>query len=205
MRKAEQRGWTKKSAPCYVERHHVFPVSLFGKNNRTVYLTSREHYIAHLLLFKIALSRYGKHPRTYHMEKAVTAMCITTSEFQIRDFTPSRVVASARQLAGESQRGVPKPESARKKMSMAKTGKKRGPHSAETRAKIARANTGYTHTEETREKMSTQRKGREVKPGHREKLSRANIGMKRWNNGVIRTWSVECPGEGWVSGWKLGV
>jgi hypothetical protein len=203
MRKAEQRGWTKKSAPCYVEEHHVFPIALFGKNTRTVLLTSREHYIAHLLLYKGTLVRYGKHPFTYKMARAVTAMCIT-NDLQTRNYSPSRVVASARQLAGESQRGVSKPESAKLKMSIAHTGKKRGPHSPETRRKISIANTGYTHTRETKEKMSAQRKGREVKPDHREKLSRANMGMKRWNNGIVRTWSVECPGEGWVPGWSLG-
>ena len=130
-------------------------------------------------------------------------MCIT-NEFQVRNFTPSKIVASARQLAGESQRGVPKPESARKKMSIAKTGKKRGPHSEATRKKISQANTGHKHSEETRKKLSTGRKGKEVTSEHRKKLSQANMGMKRWNNGVTRTWSIECPDESWVPGWRIG-
>ena len=187
-----------------MEGHHVFPVAMFGKNSRLVYLTSREHYIAHLLLYKCTKKRYGKHPFTNRMARAVTAMCIT-NEFQVRHFTPSRVVASARRLAGESQRGVPKPESARKKMSIAKMGTKRGPHSEATRKKISKANTGRKPTKETLEKMSAARKGKKVSPDHRKKLSQANMGMKRWNNGDIRTWSIECPGEGWVPGWKLGV
>jgi hypothetical protein len=89
-------------------------------------------------------------------------------------------------------------------MSIAKMGKKRGPHSQATRQKISRANTGHKPTEETLKKMSASRKGKEVTPEQRKKLSQANLGMKRWNNGVTRTWSIECPGENWVPGWAVG-
>lgn len=48
IRKVEQRGYTKKKAKelgVYVEGHHTFPKSIFGKNNRIVYLTGREHFL----------------------------------------------------------------------------------------------------------------------------------------------------------------
>jgi hypothetical protein len=64
MRKAEKRGWTKKEQNAkglYVERHHIFPVSLYGKNKRIVVLTAREHYVAHTLLEKAFVKRYGLH------------------------------------------------------------------------------------------------------------------------------------------------
>lgn len=35
------------------EEHHIFPKSIFGDNNKLVTLTHREHYIAHLLLWKM--------------------------------------------------------------------------------------------------------------------------------------------------------
>ena len=63
IRKAEQRGYTKKKAKehgLYVEGHHTFPMSIFGKNKRIVYLTAREHYISHALLERICIQRYGK-------------------------------------------------------------------------------------------------------------------------------------------------
>jgi len=41
------------------EKHHVFPVSLFGKNSRIVLFTLREHYLAHKLLWKACRKRYG--------------------------------------------------------------------------------------------------------------------------------------------------
>ena len=58
IRKTEQRGYTKKKAKeqgLYVEGHHTFPKSIYGKNTRIVYLTAREHYIAHALLERICI------------------------------------------------------------------------------------------------------------------------------------------------------
>lgn len=55
IRKAENRT----PPEGYTEKHHTFPKSIFGKNNRIVVLTAREHYIAHVLLEKIYLKRYG--------------------------------------------------------------------------------------------------------------------------------------------------
>jgi hypothetical protein len=52
--KTQQRNWTKKSAPCYIEKHHIIPKSLGGTNVdiNLVCLTAKEHYIIHLLLTK---------------------------------------------------------------------------------------------------------------------------------------------------------
>ena len=78
IRKAEKRGYTKKKAKelgVYVEGHHTFPKSIFGKNKRIVYLTAREHYISHALLEKICMKRYGlNHWKTLKMIKAHISM-----------------------------------------------------------------------------------------------------------------------------------
>lgn len=52
---AQHRNWSKKNAPCYVEKHHITPRCLGGDNtiNNLVCLTAKEHYVAHLLLAKI--------------------------------------------------------------------------------------------------------------------------------------------------------
>ena len=71
IRKAENRtGLTG-----YVEKHHVFPKSIFGDNKRLVKLTAKEHYIAHALLEKICIKRYGKtHTKTTKMVRAFFLM-----------------------------------------------------------------------------------------------------------------------------------
>ena len=51
------RGWTKKTSQVYVESHHIIPKSIL-KNNDTVILTAREHFICHLLLPKFINSTY---------------------------------------------------------------------------------------------------------------------------------------------------
>jgi hypothetical protein len=55
IRKAENRT----PPEGYTEKHHTFPVSIFGKNKRIVVLTAREHYIAHALLERVYIKRYG--------------------------------------------------------------------------------------------------------------------------------------------------
>lgn len=49
---AVSRNWNKKTAPVYVEKHHIVPKSIL-KNEITVCLTAREHFICHLLLPKM--------------------------------------------------------------------------------------------------------------------------------------------------------
>jgi hypothetical protein len=90
IRKAEKRGYTKKKAKeqeLYVEGHHTFPVSIFGKNKRIVYLTAREHYIAHALLEKIYIKRYGlNHWKTKKMMYAFWGMNNQKNNLQERYF-----------------------------------------------------------------------------------------------------------------------
>ena len=75
VRRAELRGWTKTTAGLYVEEHHIFPKCLYGENNRVVYLTAREHLLAHLLLWRGFRKRYGvEDRRTVKVAYAVTAM-----------------------------------------------------------------------------------------------------------------------------------
>jgi uncharacterized protein YifN (PemK superfamily) len=71
IEKAEQRKWTKKSAPCYVEGHHIVPKSII-KNDIVVFLTAREHFICHLLLPKMMKDENQK----LKMNIAITAMRI---------------------------------------------------------------------------------------------------------------------------------
>ena len=56
IRKAENRT----PPEGYTEKHHVFPKSIFGKNSRIVKLTAKEHYVAHALLERICIQRYGE-------------------------------------------------------------------------------------------------------------------------------------------------
>jgi hypothetical protein len=154
MRKAEQRGWTKKSAPCYVEEHHIFPTSVFGENRRVVYLMAREHFIAHLLLWRAYRKKYGvQHWKTAKTAHAVWSMAGVTKNNAGR--LPSAwQIAQARIASSEAKSG--------ENHWTVKSG---------------------GHTPETKQKMSNTRKGRKLGPrteAHKQKIS---IGRKGKNLG----------------------
>lgn len=69
MRRAKERCLVG-----YKERHHIFPKSIYGKNNSIANLTAREHYIVHKLLVRICKERYGSSDwRTNKMRSAYAA------------------------------------------------------------------------------------------------------------------------------------
>jgi hypothetical protein len=103
----ENRNWKKNYDGLYLEGHHIFPISIYGKNDRIVYLTAKEHFLAHWLLYKICLKRYGiRNRKTFNMGSAFAMMCVS-NDLQERTYT-------SRQY-----------EIARKCLSKIRTGKKR--------------------------------------------------------------------------------
>lgn len=100
MRKAQKRNLENQ---IYVERHHIFPISIFGDNKVTVTLTYKEHFLAHRLLAKIYKKRYGSNDiRTRQMQMAIHRMVYTTNipgvEHSARDYVIARkcVIAAKR-------------------------------------------------------------------------------------------------------------
>lgn len=106
IRKAENR----KKPDVYVERHHVFPVSIFGKNVRIVNLTAREHYIAHSLLEKICLKRYGiNHFKTKKMNYAHVLMKSKSKLHPDERYINSILYEHSRKRLSDSKRGKNNP------------------------------------------------------------------------------------------------
>jgi hypothetical protein len=96
---AEKRNWKKKQTNLYLEGHHIFPVSIYGKNNRIVYLTAREHFLAHWLLYKVCLKRYGiRNKKTFNMGSAFAMMCVS-NQLQGRNYTSRQYEISRKSLS----------------------------------------------------------------------------------------------------------
>jgi hypothetical protein len=208
IRKGEKRGYTKKKAKeqgLYVEGHHTFPVSIYGKNKRIVYLTSREHYIAHVLLEKIYLKRYGiKDWRTHKMIWA-HVMMIGKNKFVKEEYHNSYLYEASRLRISQI------PVTEEKKLQSSINGKKSkwwnngietkfceecpGPEWERGRPGI---NVGRKYSPETIEKMRIKATGRKCK------RSKEHIEKKKkcvwWNNGEKNRHCKDCPGEGWVKG-----
>ena len=124
IRKAESRSATNEG---YREKHHVFPVSLYGKNSRIVVLTPREHYLAHLLLWKGFCKRYSvTHFRTMKMKHAARMM--VTTKCPNRPIINSRWLDVFRKHNSERIKGNSNPAKlpdVRKKISASKIGMSR--------------------------------------------------------------------------------
>lgn len=153
---------------CYCETHHIIPKSEGGEDtpDNLVNLTPREHYIAHLLLWKI-----------YKDQKMASAVVMfrTRSELLGIDIRNSRCYQMAREhyskwckenFSGEKNpaygqggtfRGKKHSEETKRKIALANTGKK---FSAEHCRKISLAK--KNPSDETRRKLSVSSRGRKI-------------------------------------------
>ncbi len=167
----------------YFEKHHVFPKSIFGNNHFVVNLTAREHFIAHKLLYKIYLLRYGSvHKFTIYMLKAFGYM-MTREEIKFN----SRMYSECKQAMSNAMKGINNPsikygfsEEHRKKISLKLKGDKHPmfgqKHSQESieKIKLARSKQVITHSEETKKKISESNKGKIISEEHKLKIIESN-------------------------------
>lgn len=143
----------------YFEAHHIIPVSMGGKGNRSsiiglkhpnlVLLTGREHYIAHALLWLIH--------RNPPMAKAFFTMCNRSK----KNNTKGTNIISSRLY-----------EELRKEVQRYNLGKKMTPEAIE---KIRRYRTGRTMSEESKEKLRQYRTGRKMPADAIERSRIANM------------------------------
>lgn len=65
----------------YIEKHHIYPKSIYGKNDITVNLTLQEHYLVHKYLWLGLKEKYGtSHKSTRSMANAFRYMCSVKKE-----------------------------------------------------------------------------------------------------------------------------
>lgn len=166
IRKAENRT----PPEGYTEKHHIFPKSIFGNNNRIVLLTGREHYIAHALLEKIFIKKYGLNNwKTQKMSHAFWCMNIRKNKesyhnsilYETSKINHSISVSKRMQGNKHSLGNVPSEET-RQKIIKANTGR---PCKEEVKQKISKCLKGRKKapfSEETKRKMSESRKGKSI-------------------------------------------
>jgi hypothetical protein len=141
IRKAENRT---PPEGC-VEKHHTFPKGIFGDNDRIVVLTPREHYIAHLLLEKICIKRYGVgDENTRKMTLTCVMMRNRSEKYNSHLYEQVRVryiknMKEKMKGEGNPSYGVPCSEEKKQKIREKHLGKKA---SQETRYKMSKTRTG---------------------------------------------------------------
>jgi hypothetical protein len=209
------------SAPCYVEKHHVFIKAIFGENGRVVYLTAREHVLTHLLLFKAFLKRYGRHhSKTWKVAGAATAMGIIGERHWGRTPVSCGTLGLARKVDAENKSirytGTtlpPRPGYKWYNNGVEQTRAKKHPGEGWVEGRLHCKVKPYVERNITSQTVeSWVESGRKVgtmlaKSGRWEKVrckdgrgGSAGKGNVWWNDGINCTRSKTCPGEGWVRG-----
>ena len=213
IRNAENRNTPK----VYTEKHHIFPISIYGKNNRVVELTGREHYIAHALLEKVCIQRYGvNHWKTHKMTYAHCMMkrsgyhnsyLYEAAKIRRNNFLIGRYVSpETRQKLSDANRGKIISLEVRKKFSESRKGEKNHNFgktlSKEIRRKISETkkslyqvenhpNYGKNLSQETREKISKSHSGKIIPDEVKKKISESTSGKNNHMFGKIRSEEVK--------------
>ena len=140
----------------YKERHHIIPKCMGGddKPDNLVYLTSREHFLAHWLLVEI-------YPKNTKLQYAFWMMCNSNNQYQNRYIPSSRIYEYAKMLHSRNISNLNK-------------GKKLRPMSLETKQKLSEKLQG-------RESIKTAPWKRNISEGL--KKSYATGKRKKWNHG----------------------
>jgi hypothetical protein len=181
----------------------VFIKAIFGENGRVVYLTAKEHFIAHLLLWKGFRNRYGvQHWKTAKAGKALQSMSMKSKFTNERMVANSRTfemvrIANVESMLGDNhwsrQEGAVSPFVALNKDPA------RAKRIGEINSKREknRWDNGEHHWQDPefiKNKRQRMVNGQAALMGSKVK------GKLWWNDGVHQTRAFECPGEDWVRG-----
>lgn len=174
----------------YCENHHVFPVSIFGKNDFIVKLTARQHYIAHALLEKIYIKRYGlSNTKTHKMIHAFFMMNNAQGKGQER-YTNSKLFEASkiRYCSKPSHLLGKKRTLTEQHLANLRASKKSGkdnplygiPRSNEVVGKMSKPKqAGHGAA------VSASRKGMKFSQEHIENLKKSHQGQVAWNKGKV--------------------
>jgi hypothetical protein len=162
-----ERARVRSKPEGYSERHHVMPVSMGGTNDKTnlVWLTAREHYLIHWLLFKIHRSQETAFAwfRMTHSKESVGRYTSYTyeyakrakSEFQSKLFAGRTLSDEHRRKLSEAKRGRSYSDQGRDPA----TSRKGQTLTPEQKARIGAASRGRKASDETRKKLSASKTG----------------------------------------------
>lgn len=171
---------SRRKPDCYCERHHVIPRSMGGEDtvDNLVWLTAREHYVVHWLLYKIH--------KNNAMAFAWYRMTSSRSSGERYTSWSFKYAKEAKAMAMRSRfKGRKLSAEHREKLRQAKLGKtyeqmNRGPSTL----------TGRSLSEEHKEKVRASGVGRTHSPEVKQKLRLARLGDKNPNFGKVTPESV---------------
>lgn len=166
----------------YCEIHHIVPRCMGGTDdaNNLVNLTASEHFIAHLLLYKMYPSVVGLHTAMYLMAN--------NNRYTNKDYSRLRehyakMRSDLMQGEGNHMFGKNHSEKTKQQIAIKKAGVKL---STTHKSAISAGHKGKCKSIKTRLRMSIAKTGRVVSPEARANLSKALIGKKRKQESIER-------------------
>ena len=193
----------------YTEKHHIFPVSIYGNNNKIVILTGREHYVAHALLEKAFIKRYGIDD--IRAKKMITAFWCMNNQKTKNEYLNSHLFEASKIRFVEVIKNRKITEQQRKKLSISSKNRiwwtdgvttkfsENCPGESWYKGRVG-INFGRIMSEETKRKISKKNKGKKLSKEHKEIISNQVSQRRWWTNGNQDKHCIECPGDGWVLG-----
>lgn len=167
-----------KGEGVYYERHHIVPRSMGGsdESSNLILLTGREHYIAHLLLWKM-------HPDSFAMQNAFMIMCnkkVSKVNSRLYDRLKSdfsKYMTENRSGENHHMYGKNISDEHKELLRQAQLGRVQDP---ETVAKRVSKTKGQKRTEEQRARMSKAQKSlnRKMSEEHKKYLSELSMGRR---------------------------
>lgn len=163
---------------CYIELHHIIPKSLGGRDTdeNCVYLTAREHYIAHLLLVKITEGQDKS-----KMAFALKCMSNFKNKYHERYIPPSKIYDIERKHFSEAISEIQKghltylkkhSEESKKKISVTMKKNLSEMTKEENAIRVKNSmNAPHTYTDSRREKISKALIGKKLSDDTKKKLS----------------------------------
>ena len=190
---------TRSLVTDYTENHHIIPKSLGGENNKTnmVRLLAREHFICHMLLIKMVSDPALRHKMQFAINSFRRASknqqrhIMTSVQYEMvrKQVSMARSSANIGNQYGAGFKHTP--EMIEKRVKQVR-GKKRKPHTEETKKAISLATTGLKKSEETKQRMRKPKS-----QAHRDHLREANIGKTLAASTILKLKSpkkrVTCP------------
>lgn len=178
------------------EKHHILPQSMGGKNEKhnIIYISSKAHFILHLLLWKAYRNRemsYALHCMRGKSKSNGRYFKLTSRQYSNlkSDFKKTAIRGKDHWNYGRKHT-----EEAKQNMSKAQKGSKRRKHTLEERKKMSensvwRGVTGENHpnfgnpsgwkpSDEQRKKLSESHKGKTISEEAKQNMSKAQKGRK---------------------------
>lgn len=159
IEKGKSRGLTRPKDGKYYEKHHILPKCVGGTDEKEnlVYLTYREHVIAHRILVELYPSELKLSHALYFMINKSDYSKISSKELEkIRE---NSIIALRELNLGEKNPMF-------------------GKNISEDHKKILSESNKYSRSEETKKRMSLAQLGKKHSDKSKEKMSISHIGLK---------------------------